>query len=218
MTQATPRAGLLGRLVLLSRHTELLIVIILSAATLLTSWAGYQAALWGGAQATSFGLAASQRARAVRVASRADQLESVDIFLFSQWLNAYAAGDERLQSFYRERFRPEFAPVFEAWLATKPYAAKGGPATPFVTKGYRVATRDQADQIDRKAEDTFGAGRRALHISESFIGVTVILASAMFFAGICQAFHTPKLRLTLAAVSLLTCAWGAIEIFSLPAH
>lgn len=215
MTETQPPAGLLDRF---NRRSELLIVVILSAATLMTSWAGYQAALWGGAQATSFGQAGAQRAMAVRASTRADQLESVDIFLFSQWLNAYAAGDERLQAFYRERFRPEFAPVFDAWLATRPYADRGGPATPFVTKGYRIATRDEADRIDRKAEATFGAGRRALQTSEAFIGVTVVLASAMFFAGICQAFEAPRLRLTLAAISALTCLWGAIEIFSLPFH
>lgn len=215
MSEHEPHAGVLGWI---HRHTELFVVVVLSISTLLTSWAGYQAALWAGVQQTNFGVAASQRAKAVRVAARADQLESVDIFLFSQWLNAYAADDGKLQAFYRARFRPEFAPAFDAWLAMKPYADPKSPPTPFVTRLYRSATREEANQTDRTAEASFRAGQKALHVSESFIGVTVILASAMFFGGVGQAFRTHRLRLVLAGISALTCIWGAVEIFMLPPH
>jgi hypothetical protein len=215
MTAPEADAGVLGWL---RRHIELIIVIVLSVATLTTSWAGYQAALWGGVQATSFGRAATGRAKAVRVASRADQQESIDIFLFSQWLNAYAADDQRLQAFYRARFRPEFAPAFEAWLAMKPYQTAGAPPTPFVTRRYRLATREEAIQADREADDIFQAGQGALHTSEAFVGATVILTSAMFFGGISQAFKNRTPRLVLAAISILTCAWGVIEVLNLTSH
>ena len=40
--------------------------------------------------------------------------------MFFQWVNATATGDAELADFYTDRFRPEFRPAFDAWLATDP--------------------------------------------------------------------------------------------------
>jgi len=35
-------------------------------------------------------------------------------------VDAYARGETELLNFYRDRFREEFRPGFNAWIATKP--------------------------------------------------------------------------------------------------
>jgi hypothetical protein len=39
---------------------------------------------------------------------------------FTQWVDAYARNETQLADFYRQRFRPEFKPAVEAWIATRP--------------------------------------------------------------------------------------------------
>ena len=97
------------------------------------------------------------------------------MFGFSQWLNAYASGDERLQAFYRARFRPEFKAAFEPWLAADPRTNPDAAPTPFATPQYQLATRTQAADLDRQADARFAEGQRAKVVSDSFIGATVIL-------------------------------------------
>ena len=43
-----------------------------------------------------------------------------DVATFVQWVDAYARDDEELQAFYLARFREEFKPVVEAWIAERP--------------------------------------------------------------------------------------------------
>ena len=40
--------------------------------------------------------------------------------MFIQWVDAFATDEEELADFYERRFREEFRPAFEAWVATKP--------------------------------------------------------------------------------------------------
>ena len=45
-----------------------------------------------------------------------------------QWVDAYARGETELVNFYRARFRDEFKPAFNAWVATKPLQTRRRPA------------------------------------------------------------------------------------------
>jgi hypothetical protein len=38
---------------------------------------------------------------------------------FMQWVDSYARDEAQLVSFYQERFRQEFNPAFNAWIATR---------------------------------------------------------------------------------------------------
>ena len=200
----------------LERRVELITAISLSAATLLTSWSGYEAALWDGRQSASYSEANSTRTMSTRYATRAGQLQSMDLLMFSQWLNAYAARDERLQAFYRARFRPEFVPAFDAWLASHPLHNPQAPVSPFATPQYHLAEQQKAHELDRLADAKFEAGLAANRTGDAYVKATVLLASAMFFGGICQVFDKPRARLYLAAFSILACLWGLAKVAGLP--
>jgi hypothetical protein len=51
-----------------------------------------------------------------------------------------------LAEFLEERFRDEFRPVFEAWLALNPSENPDAPPTPFTMSEHVIAERIDADE------------------------------------------------------------------------
>ena len=88
----------------------------------------------------------------------ANAQQQVDVATFMQWVDAYARGETELVTFYRERFRPEFKPAFDAWIATKPLKTKGAPLTPFAMPQYRLAAKAEADRLDQTRRGARRAG------------------------------------------------------------
>lgn len=198
------------------RATEFIATALLSLGAIATSWSGYQAALWSGIQAMHYSRASSSRVEATREFTTSGQVEMVDVSLFMSWVNAYAVGNEPLQKFYRDRFRHEFVPAFEEWLASTPWQNPNAAPTPFTSTRYRIATRERALQLEREAEEEFRKGERANDISDKYVLNSVFLAVALFFAGIAQQFHMVKVRLGMLSLSALLLIAGFVNILSLP--
>lgn len=196
---------------------EGLIVVSLSVAALTTTWSTYQAALWDGEQAASYSRANGLRIEGSKAAARADILEAVDLAIFSAWLDAVGAGETQLQDFYYARFRPDFREAFEAWTALHPLTNPDAPQGPFVMKEYSLPERVQAEALDTKAQAVFDQGQRDNDIGDIYVQATVILASALFFGGICQTFKKPRVRMILAFLSSAACVIGVVRTVTLPA-
>lgn len=196
---------------------EALIVVSLSVAALTTTWSTYQAALWDGEQAASYTRANALRIEGAKASARADILEAVDLAIFSSWLNAVGAGETQLQDFYYARFRPDFRQAFDAWTALHPLTNPDAPQGPFVMKEYSLPERVQAEALAAKAQAIFDQGQRDNDIGDIYVQATVILASALFFGGICQTFKRPRVRMILALLSSVACVIGVVRTLTLPA-
>lgn len=196
---------------------EIAAAIVLSVAALLTTWASFQAALWDGEQAAAYTQAGAARVKAGVLATQNGQYEGVDLLLFTQWLDAHAREDRSLDAFYEERFRPEFARAFRAWLALKPLQNPAAPRTPFQMADYAPHLAGEAKVMDRNADALFDKGQQANEISDSFVQATVILALALFLGGIGQTFRGEGVRLVLSGLGAAACAVGAYQLVSLPA-
>ncbi|QTC90225.1 hypothetical protein [Brevundimonas goettingensis] len=199
-------------------HADIASAVTLSIAGLLTSWSGYQAALWDGDQAAAYSQAGAIRTEASRRQIQAGQLEGGDALMFTQWLDAEARGDARLAGFYEQRFRPEYRVAHAAWRARQPLTNPTAPATPFVMPEYRLAARAEATALEAKATATFDHGQYANRVGDGFVRATVIFASALFFGGIGQAFRRPALHVVMLAISVLQCLWGVIAMIQLPVN
>src|SRR6185312_741522 len=99
---------------------ELAATVLLAIAAVATAWAAYQSARWHGQQAKAQSASIAARVESTKAANVANRQGQIDVALFTQWVDAYARDETRLTRFYRKRFRPEFRPAFEAWVATKP--------------------------------------------------------------------------------------------------
>jgi hypothetical protein len=198
------------------RVTEFASTILLAFASVVTSWSGYQASLWSGIQATSYNQANALRVESTRESTLAGQFSGLDIASFMAWVNAKASGNDQLEQFYRQRFRPEFRQLFEAWLATKPLTDPQAPATPFALPGYRSEHGQRAIELENQAKALFDAGHRANHIADTYVLGTVLLATVLFFCGIVQQFQEFRVRIALLGMAVLLLISGLSKVLVLP--
>jgi len=173
---------------------EVIVTLALALATVATAWSGYQAARWGGEQSTSYSQAGALRTESVRASNQAGQLVQIDIGLFTNWINAFAADDTRLTNFYEQRFREEFKPAFEAWLATEPVNNPDAPSSPFNMPEYKVSFAEESALLENQAAEKFAQGEKANQISDNYILNTVFLASVLFLGGIASRFKAMSAR------------------------
>jgi hypothetical protein len=146
----------------------------------------------------------------------AGQLGQVDIGMFTNWINAFAAGNQQLVAFYEERFRDEFKPAFEAWIATDPVNNPDAPATPFAMPEYQLSLAAEAERLELEAEATFAEGTEANQISDKYILNTVFLASVLFLGGIASRFSTMSARWVIIIFSLAILAFGLFNLLTYP--
>lgn len=195
---------------------ELIATAVLAIAMLTATWSGYQASRWGGVMSTSFSQAGAMRVESTRASTQAGQIVQADIGMFSNWINAFANDDEDLANFYFERFRPEFQPAFEAWLATDPKNNPDAPDGPFGMSEYQVLEIEEAQQLVEQAEEIFAIGRAANQTSDDYVLLTVILASVLFLAGIQSRFTSIPARFALIVFSMAILAYGLYNVLSYP--
>jgi hypothetical protein len=198
------------------RATEFASTIVLAFAGTVTSWSGYQASLWSGIQATNYNQANALRVESTRQSTIGGQLVGLDIALFMAWMTAKSSGNDRMEQFYRERFRPEFRPAFDAWLSTNPLTNPQAPATPFALPVYRLEALQHARELENQAKALFDAGHRANHFADSYVLCTVMLAIVLFFCGIIQQFVEFRTRAILLGMAMLLLIFGLSRVLVLP--
>ena len=199
----------------MSDRLELFATILLAVAAVTTAWATYESAQWRGQQAINTSRATAARIQSSEAATHAGQQTQIDIALFTQWLDAFAAGDQRLATFYRRRFRPEFKPAFNAWLATHPKTNTKAPLSPFAMQQYHPAAGAESTALDAKAAALSAASEEANRRSNNYVLAVVLLASALFFAGLSTKLRTPHHQEALLLLGWLlflgTVVWLALS-------
>jgi hypothetical protein len=151
-----------------------------------------------------------------RESTIAGQLGGVDVAMSMSWMNAYVPRNDKLQQFFRSRFRPEFRQAFEEWLATNPLTNLQAVASPFQLPSYRSEHLKHAIELDKEAEALFQSGHRANHVADTYIQGTVVLAMVLFFCGITQQFQDFRVRLVLLGLSTVLLVYGLSKILPLP--
>jgi hypothetical protein len=194
-------------------RVEIIATVLLALATVATAWSGYQSTRWNGEQAKAGARANALRIASAKAAGLANTLTEIDVATFTQWANAYAQSQTVLRDFYFRRFRKEFRPAVDAWLATRPLKNPDAPLTPFAMPQYQLEARAEADRLDAQAEVSAGQARRDIQRASNYVLGAVLFASALFFAGMSAKLTSPRLRLTMlligCAVFLGTAVWIA---------
>jgi hypothetical protein len=199
-----------------SRGDELLdglAAVVLALATVATAWSGYQASRWNGEQAKAAGRTNGLRIEAARAQGLAQAETQVDVATFSSWADAYAHKDTLLADFYFRRFRKEFKPAVQAWIATRPLRNPEAPLTPFVMPQYKLQARQDANRLDAAAELSAANVVSDIQRSSNYVLAAVLFAAALFFAGMSARLPTPRLRRILLGIGVIvfvgTVAWLA---------
>ena len=194
---------------------ELLVTVLLVVAALATSWSSYQATRWNGEQA-----AAAGRTNAIRIdAARADGLArtqtQVDVATFIAWADADLRGETKVADFYVDRFRDEFQPAYEAWIAEQALTNADAPTTPFVMEEDQVAAKQPPEELDAEAEASAAEVRLDIQRSSNYVLTVVLYAIVLFFAGMSTRLSNRRLRwvTTIAGTIVLLGALAWVATF-----
>lgn len=185
------------------RIIEVVSATLLALAAVAAAWAGYQSARWSGVQATHTANANAARQESASASATGGQLVVIDVGTFFQAVDAFADENEKLFRFYRDRMRDEFKPVFEEWLATDPANNPDAPLSPFELSSYRIGELEEATRLEEVAQEETGSAAVARRRANNYTISVVLLAAALFFAGISTKFSSNRARIGLLAVGFV---------------
>jgi hypothetical protein len=192
---------------------EVAATLLLALAAVATAWSGYQAAQWHGEQAVTQGRATSTRVESTRASDEANRQVQVDVAIFTQWVDAYARGEERLAAFYERRFRDRFRPAFEAWIAQRPLANPAAAPTPFDLPEYQLEAAGRAEELEARAEEAADEVQQDVDRADHYVLAAVFFATALALAGIGARLRHLPVRLAAIgvgwAVFIAAVAWLA---------
>jgi hypothetical protein len=198
------------------RRLELAATVLLTVAAVATAWAAYQSARWHGQQAESQSASIAARVESTRAANVANRQAQIDVALFTQWVDAYARDETELASFYRKRFRAEFEPAFEAWVATKPRENRDAPLSPFAMPQYKLAASAQADRLEAQAAAASQRVGTFIQRADNYSLAVVLFASSLFFGGISTRLRSPTPRMVVLGLGYALFLGSLIWIATFP--
>ena len=198
------------------RWFKIISAIMLCLVAVATAWSAYQAASWGGVQDTRYAQASALRIVSARDSTLAGQQRLYDLTAVNNWIAAYMLGDTRLATLYEKRFRPEFKPTFEAWLALHPFKNPHAPAGPLLMPQYKLSLQEQANQLDEQAEQTFKQGQAANRQSDDYIINAFFLAVVLFLTALAGRFQWKTVRAFILTLALGMLLFGIYHLFTYP--
>ena len=198
------------------RHFEWAVVIVLAMAALATAWSSYQASLWDGIQSSNYTQASAARTDSDQRRTEANQFRLADLTVIENWIDATIDGDAPLADFYFNRFREEFQPAFDAWIALDPLDNPDAPASPLGMAEYVLADDLESDELREHAQELFFEGEAANSISDTYTLTTLLFAVSLFFAAISERFDYHRVRWVLFGMASLGLVTGIIIALNQP--
>ncbi|NTU83855.1 MAG: hypothetical protein HGA45_31525 [Chloroflexales bacterium] len=198
------------------RRVEFFSAIVLSLATVLTAWCGYQAARWSGEQARAYSQAGAARVQAAQQTNQVLLRGSIQVGLFTEYMTARFQGNEALASFYYERFPPELRVAADAWLASNPLEDPGAPRSPFDMPEYHLAQQDEALALEQAASQKATQADEANEQADRYVLLTVLFATVLFFGGISGKFQWRLIDLAMLVLSIGVLLSGLLLLLFLP--
>ncbi|WP_051266950.1 hypothetical protein [Nakamurella lactea] len=188
---------------------ELVTVVLLSVTAVLTAWTGFQASKWGGAMSISFSQASSARIEASRYDAAADRALTIQVQLFTQWLQAYQSGDKALSDFLSDRFPEPLHTAFPVWLASQPLKNPDAAATPFDLAEFAIPEVAAAKEADARADSKFLTALVDNQRGDNYTVLTIGFAAVLFFAAMSGRLKHPGAQwvlLGLGVAGFVVCA------------
>lgn len=204
-----------GRDPLRHRVVEVVSACLLGLATVGSAWCAYQASQWNERSAEEARISALDRVEGTRQHSLAATTVSYDTNVITAYADAVATEQTELAQLYRDTLvRPGVLPILDRWEAE--IEEGRSPRNLLEDEAYLdelFGPYREADQrAEHHAELSVEAGRNAV----DHLVTTVLLAVALFFAGVTNVFRGLVIKLTAVTCSGLVVAFAAARISELP--
>lgn len=200
-----------------SGRIELAIAVILSLATLASTWSGYQAKQWARIQGDHQSAADTAERTAAEDTIISLQTRTFDgIVLLAYW-TALREQDTATAGSLHAHMRPQLRVAVDASLAA------GGLRDPTVAgplerAEYALPEESDAKRLRDDALRLNGEAQKAGRVSGEYVLLTLLFASVLFFGGIAGSFNHRPIRIMLAGVSLVLFVIAMGMLAQLPIH
>ena len=204
----------------------------MAMAAIATAWSGFESSSWGSVQSSFTAQSSAKRIEANRKATEAGQLRTLDVITFTEWIGAvnlethadpsafpaqgYVPRERTGSGFLYARFRSEFRPVFDAWLAQQPLRNPAAASTPFVMPEYRLTAQDQADALSDEAERLTLKAQEASMLASRYVLMSVLFALVLFCVAVGNKASGRRSRILLFGLSALTLLASLIALATFP--
>ena len=208
---------------------EFVATILMAVAAILTAWAAFQSTKWSGVQADNYSQASAARTESSRATTIASRQIIIDVEMFLQWVDAYQSeravgtnpnpaataklAPRTLSEFIAARFRDEFRPAFDAWIASNPLVNEQAANTPFELPEYGLAQEEESALQEATAQERTTAARDANQQGDNYVLLTVLFAVSLFFAGVSGKLNQVTNSAIALGVSILV-AGGALILMA----
>ncbi len=218
-----------------SDRIELVAIVLLAVAAVLTAWATFESTKWSGVQADGYSRGGALRTESTRFSTEAGQRAQIDVALFLGWLNATesdirngdieapAASDSvyrpdpgTLSGFLFERLGPTLTPAIMVWLETNPFTNPDAPASPFVSELYSLEAAEMATQLQLDADAAVQGARAANQNSDDYVLAVVMFALVLFFSALASNLKTRSAQVAVVALAMGVLLLGVGTILTLP--
>src|SRR5437773_6165672 len=196
---------------------EPIVALLMALTTVGTAWCSYQSAAWTRQTNRLMNESNALERSAALFDVQGSQALIVHASMFMQLLAAQQAGNEKLASFYAERFPPDVKKAYDAWVAQKPFENRAADPHPFVPNLYQVRGAAEATTARADAAARIAQARDAGNRSGQYLANTVLFATVLFFAGTAGKFEAPRVRLSSAAFGVAVFVFSVVRMLLVPA-
>jgi hypothetical protein len=181
---------------------EITCAVVLAMATVSSAWCAYESTLWGGVQ--TFRLAAAAKAGREGSAAHIEALQwrAFDAAMFIEYVQAKHDGNVRNETFLLNRFRPEMKRAVDAWLKTDPFNNTKAPEVPFRMAEYSQLELEEANRLGEMYAREHAAADQANRNSDTYVLLTTLFATVLFFGGIAGTVDSHRLRKTILSIAV----------------
>ncbi|HEV7185723.1 MAG: hypothetical protein ACHP7F_01905 [Actinomycetales bacterium] len=190
---------------------EIITVFVLSVTAILTAWCGFEASKWGGEMSIQFSQASSDRIRASDADSQARDARQVDLAIYTQWVDARAAGNTALSTYVEARFTPAFMLAFDAWQKHNETLP-----SPFAEPSYVPPGQDQSRALSADADKKFSTALQNNQRGDNYSLLTVLFALVLFFSAMSSHNRLPWVDWALLGLAVICGIGGGIILAGYP--
>lgn len=204
---------------------ELIIAILMGLTAVLTAYASWQSALYGGSQAEKYTQGTAAIADANQLYNEASQLVTQDMDIWTRLTDLQidiALAEENGDSVESEKAQYKYDKlvydsVGESFQTAIDWAeAQEDYASPFEMEGYLDSYYTDASEQYAQGQALIEAGSSDNELGDRQGLVTVIFSVALFMLGIASTFKQPRTQLFLAIVSIGALGYATAMMLSVP--
>jgi hypothetical protein len=179
---------------------ELALMIVLALTALASTWCAYQSSLWNGAQLVRLADADALTQRAHEQTLAAQLHKTMDAVVFFEFLNAVHHQDTIVAQAIHRRMTSPMRETIDAWMALDPLNNPDAPP-PGKMPQYVLIEDQEAGKAREEAATTRASALESGSHGDTYVLLTLLFASVLFFGGLAGTLHSRRLRRGLAGIA-----------------